>query len=95
MKDLSPYWESAIHSLKGTKHVVDLRNLGLIGAVELEPRAGKPGSRGQEAFIKCYEAGVLTRVTGDTLAMSPPFIVEKSQIDQMVNTLQDVLNKID
>jgi beta-alanine--pyruvate transaminase len=95
VKDLSPYWESAIHSLKGTKHVVDLRNLGLIGAVELEPRAGKPGSRGQEAFLKCYEAGVLTRVTGDTLAMSPPFIVEKSQIDQMVTTLRDVLNKID
>ena len=95
VKELSPYWEQAIHSLKGTKHVVDLRNLGLIGAIELEPRAGKPGARGQETFLKCYEAGMLTRVTGDTLAMSPPFIVEKSQIDQMVNTLKDVLSKID
>jgi beta-alanine--pyruvate transaminase len=95
VKELSPYWEQAIHSLKGTKHVVDLRNIGLIGAIELEPRAGKPGARGQEAFIAAYEAGVLTRVTGDTIAMSPPFIVEKSQIDQMVTTLRDVLNKID
>ncbi len=63
--------------------------------VELEPRAGKPGARGQEAFLAAYEAGVLTRVTGDTIAMSPPFIVEKSQIDQMVTTLRDVLHKID
>ncbi|HVT54058.1 MAG TPA: aminotransferase class III-fold pyridoxal phosphate-dependent enzyme, partial [Dongiaceae bacterium] len=95
VKELSPYWENAIHSLKGTKHIVDLRNIGLIGAVELEPRAGKPGARGQETFLACYEAGVLTRVTGDTVAMSPPFIVEKSQIDQMVSTLREVLNKID
>ena len=53
----------------------------------MEPRAGKPGARGQEAFLAAYEAGVLTRVTGDTIAMSPPFIVEKSQIDQLVDTL--------
>jgi beta-alanine--pyruvate transaminase len=95
VKELSPYWQDAVHSLKGAKHVVDIRNIGLIGAVELEPRAGKPGARGQESFVAAYEAGVLTRVTGDTIAMSPPFIVEKSQIDQMVNTLRDVLNKID
>jgi beta-alanine--pyruvate transaminase len=95
VKELSPYWQDAIHSLKGTKHVVDLRNIGLIGAIELEPRAGKPGARGQESFVAAYEAGVLTRVTGDTIALSPPFIVEKSQIDQMVSTLREVLNKID
>jgi beta-alanine--pyruvate transaminase len=95
VKELSPYWENAIHSLKGTKHVIDLRNLGLIGAIELEPRPGKPGARAFEAFLKAYEAGLLIRTTGDTIALSPPFIVEKSQIDQIVSILGDVLKTID
>jgi beta-alanine--pyruvate transaminase len=95
VKELSPYWESAIHSFKGARHVVDLRNLGLIGAIELESRPGKVGARAFEAFLKAYEAGLLIRTTGDTIAMSPPFIVEKSQIDQIVSILGDVLKSID
>ncbi|MBI2256461.1 MAG: aspartate aminotransferase family protein [Proteobacteria bacterium] len=95
VKDLSPYWENAIHSLKGTKHVTDLRNIGLVGAIELESRPGKPGARAFEAFLKAYEKGVLIRVTGDIIAMSPPFIVEKSHIDQAVSVLADVLKTID
>jgi beta-alanine--pyruvate transaminase len=95
VKDLSPYWENAIHSLKGTKHVIDLRNLGLIGAIELESRPGKPGARAFEAFLKAYEAGLLIRTTGDTIALSPPFIIEKSQIDQIVSILGDVLKSVD
>jgi beta-alanine--pyruvate transaminase len=95
VKELSPYFEQAVHSLKGTKHVIDIRNIGLIGAIELEPRPGKVGARGFETFLKAYEAGVLTRVTGDVIALSPPFIVEKSQIDQMVSTLGEVLKSLD
>jgi beta-alanine--pyruvate transaminase len=95
VKDLSPYWENAIHSLKGTKHVTDLRNVGLIGAIELESRPGKPGARAFDAFLKAYEKGMLIRVTGDIIAMSPPFIVEKSHIDQAVSILADVLKSID
>ncbi|WP_303983649.1 aspartate aminotransferase family protein [Dongia mobilis] len=95
VKDLAPYWQSAIHSLKGTKHVIDLRNVGLVGAIELESRPGKPGARAMDAFLKAYEKGMLIRVTGDIIAMSPPFIVEKSHIDQAVSIMADVLKSID
>lgn len=95
VKDLAPYWENAIHSLKGTKHVTDLRNVGLVGAIELESRPGKPGARAMDAFLKAYEKGMLIRVTGDIIAMSPPFIVEKSHIDQAVSIMADVLKSID
>jgi beta-alanine--pyruvate transaminase len=95
VKELAPYWENAIHSLKGTKHVIDLRNIGLIGAIELESRPGKPGARAMDAFLKAYEKGMLIRVTGDIIAMSPPFIVEKSHIDQAVSIIADVLKSID
>ncbi len=65
-------WENAVHSLRGLPHVLDVRNYGLIGAVELEPRAGKPGARAFEVFLKCFERGVMVRQTGETIAMSPP-----------------------
>ena len=84
---LSPQWENAVHSLRGLPHVIDIRNYGLIGAVELEPRAGKPGARGFEVFLKCFERGVMVRQTGDTIAMSPPLIIEQKQIERMVETL--------
>ena len=84
---LSPQWENAVHSLRGLPHVIDIRNYGLIGAVELEPRAGKPAARGFEVFLKCFERGVMVRQTGDTIAMSPPLIIEQKQIERMVETL--------
>jgi beta-alanine--pyruvate transaminase len=84
---LSPQWENAVHSLRGLPHVIDIRNYGLIGAVELEPRAGKPAARGFEIFLKCFERGVMVRQTGDTIAMSPPLIIEQKQIERMVETL--------
>jgi beta-alanine--pyruvate transaminase len=92
---LSPYWEDAIHSLKGARHVIDLRNLGIIGGIELEPRTGAPGKRAYEAFVRAYEKGVLIRVTGDIIALSPPLIVEKPQIDQMISTVAEVLKTVD
>jgi beta-alanine--pyruvate transaminase len=93
-RDLSGYWQDAVHSLKGLPNVIDLRNLGLIGAIELEPRAGKPTARAFEAFLNCYEKGVLIRTTGDIIALSPPLIVEKGHIDQIFGTIAEVLKKL-
>jgi len=88
-------WEDALHSLKGERNVVDIRNFGLMGAIELEPKAGAPGSRGYNALVKCFEAGILVRYTGDTIAFSPPLIVEKAQIARIADTVRDVLKKLD
>ena len=86
--DLAGYWEQAVHSLRGLPHVIDLRNTGLIGAIELEPRAGAPGARGYELFVDCFKRGALVRVTGDTIALSPPLIIERSQIDELFDVLR-------
>jgi beta-alanine--pyruvate transaminase len=88
---LSPQWESAVHSLKGLPHVIDIRNYGLIGAVELEPRPGKPGARGYEVFVKCFERGLLVRMSGDVIALSPPLIIEPAQITRIVEILGEVI----
>ncbi|WP_085900493.1 aspartate aminotransferase family protein [Kiloniella majae] len=92
---LEDYWGNAAHNLKGTRHVIDIRNMGLIGAIELESRPGEVGKRAYEAFRKCFEKGVLIRVTGDIIALSPPLIIEKGQIDQIFETIQTVLNDLD
>jgi beta-alanine--pyruvate transaminase len=92
---LSPLWEDAVHSLRGTPKVIDVRNYGLIAAVELEPRAGKPGTRAFDVFLKCFERGVMVRQTGDVIAMSPPLIIEPNQITRLVETLGDVIRGID
>jgi len=90
-QSLEKYWEEAAHSLKGTRHVIDIRNCGLVAAVELEPRPGAPGRRAYEAFVKAFEMGVLIRVTADIIALSPPLIVEKPQIDRLFHTLREVI----
>jgi beta-alanine--pyruvate transaminase len=92
---MAPFWEQALHSLKGARHVIDIRNLGLVGGIELEPRAGSPGRRALEAHIKCFEAGALVRFTGDILAMSPPLIIDKPQIERLVETIRSVLLTIE
>ena len=92
--ELAPYWEDAMHSLKGTNHVIDIRNLGMVGAVELEGIPGKPTARAMDAFKQCYEKGLLIRTTGDIIALSPPLIVEKGQIDFIADTLGDVLRTL-
>ena len=91
---LADYWADAVHALKGLPHVIDIRNLGLIAAIELEPIPGQATARAFEAFLKCYEAGVLIRTTGDIIALSPPLIVEKSHIDQLFGTLRKVLTTL-
>ncbi len=89
--DMAPYWEDAIHSLKDAPHVVDIRNLGLIGGIELEPRPGAVTARALEVFDRCYDKGLLIRVTGDIIALSPPLILEKAHIDQMVSIIREAL----
>lgn len=87
-------FEDAVHSLKGLPHVIDVRNIGLVGGIELEPVAGQPGKRAFDVFLECWERGVLIRTTGDTIALSPPLIIEPAHIDQIVGTLRDVLKKL-
>jgi beta-alanine--pyruvate transaminase len=92
--ELAPYWEDAMHGLRDAPHVIDIRNLGLIGGIELEPRPGAPTARALEVFRKCFDAGVLVRVTGDIIAFSPPLIIEKAQIDQIADTVRTALKSI-
>jgi beta-alanine--pyruvate transaminase len=91
---IAPYWEEALHSLKGLPHVIDIRNMGLIGAVELDPIAGEPTKRAFSAFLAAYDKGILIRTTGDIIAMSPPLIIEKPQIDELIGTLAGVLKTL-
>jgi beta-alanine--pyruvate transaminase len=93
--ELAPYFEEALHSLKGLPHVIDVRNIGLVGAIELEPIAGQPTKRAFSAFLKAFETGLLIRTTGDIIALSPPLIVEKGHIDQIVGTLSDILKTLE
>ncbi len=88
---MAPVFENALHSLKGLPNVIDVRNIGLVGGIELEPIAGQPGKRAFDVFLECWARGVLIRTTGDTIALSPPLIVESSHIDQIVSTIADVL----
>lgn len=92
---LAPRWEEKIHSLKGARHVIDIRNIGIIAGIELDPRDGAPGQRAYDVFVRCFEAGLLIRVTGDIIALSPPLIVEDEHVDQIVQTLGSVLSAVD
>ena len=94
-RELEGYWQDAIHSLRDHPHVIDIRNMGLIGAVELEGIPGEPTKRAFSAFLKAYEKGILIRTTGDIIAMSPPLIISKAQIDELIGTLGDVLKALD
>jgi beta-alanine--pyruvate transaminase len=91
---LEKQWEDGLHALKGLPHVIDIRNCGLMGAIELAPRAGAPGARAYEVFVKAFEAGVLIRVTGDTIALSPPLIVQPAQIGQILDTVRKLLGSV-
>lgn len=95
VQSIQDTWAAAAHSLKGTRHVIDIRNLGLLAGIELEPIPHQPGKRGFQTFLKCYEQGVLVRAAGDTIALSPPLIIEPSQIEQLFETLQGVLNHLE
>jgi len=90
---LAPLWEEAMHSLKGAPHVIDIRTIGLVAGIELASRPGAVGARAYEAFVDCFEKGLLIRVTGDIIALSPPLICEPSHIDEIVALLRGALGR--
>jgi beta-alanine--pyruvate transaminase len=92
--ELAPYWEERIHALKGLPHVIDIRNIGLIGAIEFDPVPGHPTKRVYDRFVAAFERNLLIRCTGDIIALSPPLIISKSEIDQLFDILTDVLKTV-
>jgi len=92
--EMAPIFENAVHSLKGGPNVIDIRNIGMMAAIELESRADEPALRALDAFRHCFDAGVLVRTTGDTIALTPPLIVDAPQIDQIVTTIGQALQSI-
>ena len=82
---MAPVWEEAVHSLRGAPHVIDVRNLGLVAGIELESRAGRPGTRAYDAFVDCFfNQNLLVRTTGDIIALSPPLIISEVQVEELV-----------
>ncbi|MEX3007797.1 aspartate aminotransferase family protein [Hoeflea sp. TYP-13] len=92
---IAPYWEEAVHGLKGAPNVVDIRNIGLIAGIELASRDGAPGTRAYDVFTACYRAGALIRVTGDIVALSPPLSFEEEHIDRLIGTLREAIEQTD
>lgn len=93
--ELWPYWEEQAHALKGLPHVVDIRNIGLIAAIELAPRPNAPGARALDAHLKAFERGAYIRVAGDIIALAPPLIIQKSDIDRLFEIVREVLKTTD
>ncbi len=93
--DLAAYWEDRLHALAGLPHIIDIRNIGLIGAIEFKPAPDQPGRRAYERFVRAFEAGLLVRQTGDIIALSPPLIISRDEIDQLFDTLTKVLKSAD
>ena len=94
VRSLEGQWAAAVHSLAGRRHVIDIRNFGLVAGIELAPRDGAPGARAMEAFRTLFDTGLLVRVTGDIIALSPPLIVLETQIESMVSSIGAVLDTI-
>ena len=92
---IAKHFEDAVHSLKGKPHVIDIRNIGLMAAVELQPREDGPGKRGYDAMVDAFNSGLLMRVSGDIVALSPPLTIETSQIDEIVEKLGAVLSRLE
>jgi beta-alanine--pyruvate transaminase len=90
---MAKQFEEAVHSLRGQPNVIDIRNIGLVAGIELAPRAGAPGARAYEIFVRAFEKGILIRTTGDTIALSPPLIVEPAHIDELVTTLGQLIKE--
>jgi beta-alanine--pyruvate transaminase len=86
-RELEPAWQDAIHSLRQAPNVIDVRDIGLVGAVELAHAGDRPGARGYDVFRRAFELGLLVRVTGDTIALSPPLIIDEAQIEELIEKL--------
>ncbi|WP_395027336.1 aspartate aminotransferase family protein [Comamonas odontotermitis] len=94
VKALAPYFENAVHSLKGAKHIIDIRNYGLAAGFTIAPVPGEPAKRPYEIAMKCWEKGFYVRYGGDTIQLAPPFISEKAEIDRLINALGDALAEV-
>ncbi|GAB4123087.1 MAG: aspartate aminotransferase family protein [Rubrivivax sp.] len=92
-QQMQGYFAESLHSLRGEPHVIDIRNMGLVGGIELAPIAGEPTKRAFGVFLDCYAQGVLIRTTGDTIALSPPLIIEREHIDRIVSTIRAALRR--
>jgi beta-alanine--pyruvate transaminase len=90
-RELEPYWQDAVHSLRQAPNVIDVRDIGVVGAVELSPLEGRPGARGYDVLCRAFAKGLLVRVTGDIIALSPPLIISEAQIDQLVDILRSAI----
>ena len=93
-KELAPYFEQTVHSLRDFPHVIDIRNLGLVAGIELEPIDGQPTARATRCLQQCFEQGVLIRTTGDIIALSPPLMISPAQIDQIITVVGEALRAL-
>jgi beta-alanine--pyruvate transaminase len=91
---IEPYWQDAAHAMRAVPGVIDVRDMGLIAGIELEPHAGKPTARAMEVFRRCFDEGVLVRVTGDIVALSPPLTVERGHVDRIFGTLREAITAV-
>jgi beta-alanine--pyruvate transaminase len=91
VRDMAPIWEDAAHSLKGEPHVIDIRNIGLLAAIDFRSREGEVGARGAEIANRCFDEGVLVRGAGDRLVLSPPLIIKEDEIGRIFDTIRNVL----
>ena len=94
VKALAPHFEAAVHSLKGAKHVLDIRNYGLAAGLTIAPLPGEPAKRPYESAMHCWKNGFYVRYGGDTIQLAPPFVSEKAEIERMVAALGDALNAV-
>ncbi|HET8746088.1 MAG TPA: aspartate aminotransferase family protein [Ramlibacter sp.] len=93
VQELAPYFEQAVHGLKGYKHVADIRNIGLAAGITLASLPGEPARRPFDVAMACWKKGFYVRYGGDTIQLAPPFIVEKAEIDRLVNALGEALTE--
>ena len=95
VKAMAPYFEAAVHSLKGVRHITDIRNYGLAAGFSINPVPGEPAKRPYEVAMKCWDKGFYVRYGGDTIQIAPPFIIEKPQIDSLVQALGEAFQATD
>jgi beta-alanine--pyruvate transaminase len=95
VRSVAPYFEQAVHSLKGSKYVTDIRNFGLAAGITIEALPGEPARRPYEIAMKCWDKGMYIRYGADTIQMAPPFVVEKHEIDRMINMLGEAIQSLD
>ncbi|MFL9878209.1 aspartate aminotransferase family protein [Herbaspirillum rhizosphaerae] len=94
-QSVSDYFQEAAHSLRGLPNVIDIRTIGMIAGIELSSIPGKPGARAYDAFRRAFNDGILIRVTGDIIALSPPLVIEKKHIDELFGKLAAILKTLD